>query len=150
MKRIIQKDRSGCGIACVAMITNKTYESVRDVAIEKGFRRKEHIRMVKKQGGKEPLFTSTNDLRKLAEYFGVVINCKKRKKFKSWEDLPNTAIMAVKWNKKKDLWHWVVFKRLKNGKQYIVDPRKLASKVKYTRLSKFKPIAGYLPVKYEN
>lgn len=146
MKRIVQKDRSGCGIACIAMVTGKSYKDVKNLALEKNYRKREHIKMVKASGGDEPMFTSTGDLINLAQEFEVTIECKRRKKFKLWEDLPDTAILAVNWKKKKNLWHWVVFKRLKSGKQYIVDPHTRCSKSRYTRLSKFKPVAGYLPI----
>jgi hypothetical protein len=36
IKLISQEDRSGCGIACVAMVTGKTYKEVREVWIANG------------------------------------------------------------------------------------------------------------------
>lgn len=35
MKHVEQVDRSGCGIACVAMVTGKTYEEVRHIWLTK-------------------------------------------------------------------------------------------------------------------
>ena len=56
MKRVIQEDSSGCGISCIAMLADKKYSIVKEVAI---------------------------DILNLDEYYGLYTSASKLKK--TWE-----------------------------------------------------------------
>lgn len=110
MKRIIQEDSTGCGLACIAMLANKTYKTVRKVA--------ERLE-IKNQ---DKFYTGTKDLRELSQYFGIDIGFK-RVKFNSYKSLPNIAILAINYREKSENWHWVVYYRTDND-EYVLDPKK--------------------------
>jgi len=109
MRRIRQRDSTGCGLACIAMVAGINYEDVRAIAVSK-------------LGWDETgdFYTGTRDLRDLAGYFGIAVG-KRRRSFKSFNALPDTAILANNYKEQTDTWHWVVFHRIE-GKPVIYDP----------------------------
>lgn len=108
MHRIVQEDPTGCGLACVAMLSNTTYKKVRKAALE--------IDLLKGR----TLYTSAKDLHNLAKKFDLSLG-QRRRKFKSFDALPDTAILAINYRPKTGSWHWVVYHR--NSKdEYVIDP----------------------------
>jgi len=110
MELVIQKHSSGCGIACVAMITSIAYETIVDnyrthFPNDKSFR------------------TDLGDIMKLLKMHGVSLG--HRKKFKNWNAVPDFALMYTKYKKEGGVlrWHWIVFKR-EGGKETVYDPAK--------------------------
>jgi ABC-type bacteriocin/lantibiotic exporter with double-glycine peptidase domain len=98
---------AGCGIACVAMVANRTYESARrlftQVAIdrveeERGTSQKHLIRALKRAG---------KSARKV--------------RFCGWRRITNVAIVPVNRSADSLWWHWVVF-RGDRRRQYALDP----------------------------
>lgn len=109
MKRVKQKDRTGCGIACVAMLANKTYSQVKkkmkSLDCFKGHR-------------KNVFLTDYPDLKKALKAYKIKSSkvCNK----KSWKSTRKNAIVAINYNKKRDEWHWVVYDK---KKECVIDPR---------------------------
>lgn len=105
MKAVIQEDRTGCAIACVAALARQTYPNVKDAATKLGIDVRD-----------SRLWTSTRHMRTLLKRFGFVAG-RVEEPFVSWDELPNRALLAIKW--KRDAiggaWHWVVFIREKTG-----------------------------------
>jgi ABC-type bacteriocin/lantibiotic exporter with double-glycine peptidase domain len=135
MKRRKQLDQSGCGIACIAMLTNKSYEEVAETASE--------VSGIPENGEK---YTSTGQLAKLGKAHGVTIGCKKRKKFKGWVHLPNRAILAINPDSERKYWHWVVFYREPTGEgAYVLDPNPAVKATRRKDFGRIKPFA-YLPI----
>ncbi|WP_137170134.1 cysteine peptidase family C39 domain-containing protein [Marinomonas sp. FW-1] len=60
MKRVIQEDSSGCGIACIAMLTDTKYSIVKEVAID--------ILNLDEYYG---LYTSASNLKNLGSLFAL-------------------------------------------------------------------------------
>ena len=108
MRRVIQEDTTGCGLACIAMLSGRSYKEVRNLALkELGF----------EDNGE--FYTGTSHLVSLGQEFDLKIG-KRRRKFKSFDLLPNKVILAINYKEKSDTWHWVVFHRT-NKEQYILD-----------------------------
>lgn len=111
MRRVKQGDPTGCGLACIAMITNNDYNKVRALAVrELGF------------DDSGTFYTNTKHLRDLANNFQIELG-KKRRQFKSFERLPDTAILAINYKEELDTWHWVVYHRTSTD-QFVYDPKK--------------------------
>ena len=110
MIRIKQDDRTGCGLACIAMLAKTSYNNVRNVAIDK---------LEFNDSGK--FYTNKKHLRKLGNHFNIKI-AKKKKKFTNFETLPDIAILAINYKKKSKTWHWVIYNRDEN-EEYICDPK---------------------------
>jgi ABC-type bacteriocin/lantibiotic exporter with double-glycine peptidase domain len=106
MKRVRQEDEAGCGIACVAMITGKTYQQARRFFLERVFLptdRKPHTRH----------YQLCRALRKL----GIA---NEKRLFQKWRSIETLSVIPI--NRRSDTgWHWVVF--VPNGaRPYILDP----------------------------
>ena len=104
--RIVQEDDAGCGIACVAMVTGKTYRQAKRFFLEKVFLptdRKPHTRHYQ--------------LRRALRALGIVTE---KRLFRNWRSIENLSIVPI--NRRSDTgWHWVVF--VPNGvRPYILDP----------------------------
>jgi ABC-type bacteriocin/lantibiotic exporter with double-glycine peptidase domain len=107
MKLIKQKDTTGCGLACVAMITGQTYNQVKRKYLPAP--RLEKLNILGEY------YTDAKDLHNLSKNIAP-----KMISVKYWETIPNFAIVAL--GKRKDKsWHWVVFQR-KNSIPVFYDP----------------------------
>ncbi len=91
----------GCGVTCVSMITGLSYKECRDKALAVGG--------FTPEGG---MF-----LEGIADTFSALGVNARMQDFKSWNDLPDLAVLAVSVLLEG---HAVVFKR-KNGNEYIFD-----------------------------
>jgi hypothetical protein len=101
LKPVIQRELTGCGIASVAAVAGASYAKAKRVANSLGI-----------HAADERLWSETSHVRKLLKHFGF------RPQggavpFRSWEALPDRALLAIKWRVEKDrpCWHWVVFVR---------------------------------------
>lgn len=107
MERVVQLDKTGCGIGCLAILTNKTYHIVkREICCE-----------LKMFCIYDKFFGTTyKKMYQLLRFYKK--NFKFKRKFKNWVQLNGkVAILEINKNKKTKNWHWVVYK---NG--VIYDP----------------------------
>jgi len=132
MRRIRQRDPTGCGLACIAMIAGTNYEKVRDIAVELGW----------DETG--DFYTGNRDLRDLGKYFGIEIG-KIRRPFKSFDALPEAAILAINYKKQSDTWHWVVYRRTRNG-EFVYDPNQSIKTNKRKDFGRIK-VKWFLPIR---
>lgn len=109
MKRIKQKDRTGCGIACVAMVAKKTCAQVKKKMQSLG---------CFEDNKKNVFFTEYSDLKKALKAYKIKSSRVYNKK--NWESIRKNAIVAINHNKKRDEWHWVIYDKKKGG---VFDPR---------------------------
>jgi ABC-type bacteriocin/lantibiotic exporter with double-glycine peptidase domain len=114
----VQKDKDDCGLACLAMISSRSYAEVKQKAVEIGFRKK----------GKYGF--NTTDLKKLGEAFDVKLGYRCIP-FKSLSLVPSVAILAINYKEDSGNWHWVVFKR-ENSEEFVLDPNYSLKKNKRT------------------
>jgi ABC-type bacteriocin/lantibiotic exporter with double-glycine peptidase domain len=106
IQRVQQGDEKGCGIACVAMVSGKTYRQAKRFFLKKVFLptdRKPHTRH----------YQLRHALRKL----GIATE---KRLFRKWRLIESLSIVPI--NRRSDTgWHWVVF--VPNGiRPYILDP----------------------------
>jgi len=106
MRRVMQEDEAGCGIACVAMVTGKTYLQAKRFFLERIFQttdRKPHTRHYQ--------------LRRALWKLGIATE---KRPFRHWRSIENLSIVPI--NRRADTgWHWVVFVP-DSGNPYILDP----------------------------
>jgi ABC-type bacteriocin/lantibiotic exporter with double-glycine peptidase domain len=134
MKAIIQRDRTGCGIASVAALAETNYSAVKHAAVALGI------------GVDDPkLWSDTRHVRRLLARFGIRA-AKKEKSFCGWSDLPSCALLAIKWHREKSgpAWHWVVFVRDDDG-SYVLDPKRALRTHRRTDFGRMKP-KWFIPV----
>ena len=128
MKPVIQKERTGCGIASVAALAGVSYERAKAEANRLGIHAEDR-----------KLWSDTKYVRTLLRRFGMSV-ARKERRFVSWETLPDRALLAVKWHLEKGapFWHWVVFAR--EGKSfYVLDSKKGLKRNKRTDFGRMKP-----------
>ena len=119
MRPIVQKDCSGCGIACVAMLTGESYSTMRRQMFPEG----------------NVTYTYVNDLRKaLAKYdvglahrsfpFSTSRRWNHPKGFESFLEqemyFTSDAILAINPSQNGSTWHWVVWDA---RRRRILDPQ---------------------------
>ncbi|MDD4913360.1 MAG: hypothetical protein PHP57_13795 [Sideroxydans sp.] len=99
VRRIRQRYKSDCGVACVAMVANVTYRRAFEVF---GF------------DDVKSFYTSHNNLEAALIELGCQVQ---RKKFVTWDEVAGSAIIPVNHRRKRQNFHWVVFDR-----QAVLDP----------------------------
>ena len=113
MKSVIQEDQTGCGLASIATVAGISYQQVKTVADQLGI------------NVQDPrLWSETKYIRILLAHYGLSAS-RKAIPFKSWNDLPPLALLAIKWHKYNGcaFWHWVVFHRGLQGPM-VFDPKR--------------------------
>ena len=110
---VVQLEPTGCGIASVATIAGLSYAQAKAIASSLD---------ISAQDAR--LWSETAHVHKLLEHLGVKTG-RAEHPFRSWEALPDLAILSVKWHleKGRPFWHWVVFVRDDRGAR-VLDPKK--------------------------
>lgn len=113
MNPVIQEEISGCAIASSAAIAGLSYEQAKKVANALGIYAED-----------EELWSGTSHIRKLLKELGYSTS-QKESAFKGWANLPDCALLSIKWHTEngKPFWHWVVFVR-EGSKEYVLDSKK--------------------------
>lgn len=98
---VVQEEIAGCGIASVAALAGVTYEQARAAAAELGI-----------SAADPELWSQTGHVRRLLAHFGLHA-APGEMAFRSWAELPATALLATKWHleRGRPFWHWAVFVR---------------------------------------
>lgn len=106
IRRVQQGEEEGCGIACVAMVTGKTYLQAKNIFLERVFLQKE----------RKP-HTRHYQLRRALQKLGIVTE---KRVFRNWRLIESLSIVPI--NRRGDGgWHWVIF--VPNGtRPYLLDP----------------------------
>ena len=120
VKHVYQHDDTGCGLACVGMLVNKSYFEVKEKVLRSGLLK----------SNAEDFGTTFKQLIEILNQFGV--NTFPKRKFKKWSNIPaKVAIASTNYNSD-GCWHWVVFVRDIDG-YYIYDPSKPRKKIRDLR-----------------
>jgi len=111
MDAVIQKDKTGCGFASVAMLAGVSYSEVKALAHRLGI-----------QAEDDALYSDTAYVRTLLHEYQIAVS-EKKQPFVSWATLPPRALLSIKFKEisGKRYWHWVVFCRAGN-QAYVLDP----------------------------
>lgn len=99
IKKIMQRDRFGCGIACAAMVSAKSYCDARSVFLERGLAAKNR-----------PFATNFSELRGCLELMGISTELRR---WSNWDSIDGLGIVAVSTSPGQGHrnWHWVVAER---------------------------------------
>ena len=111
MQVVIQKDETGCGLACVAMLADTGYGEVRQAAAALGIRPDDPA-----------LWSDTGPVRRLLDHYGIRA-APEETPFTGWGGLPDRALLATKHHYEGDrpCWHWCLFVRGPGG-PVVLDP----------------------------
>lgn len=128
MKPVIQEEATGCGIAAVAAIAGIAYAEARTVANQMGI-----------HADNSALWSDTASVCRLLERFGYAAD-KEPTPFDDWADLPDRALIALKWHLEqgKPFWHWAVFVR-SDEVTYVLDSKKTLKKHTRTDFGRMHP-----------
>ena len=136
-KAVIQGEPTGCGIASVAAIAGVSYAVAKKTANSLGIFAQD-----------ERLWSETWYVRRLLDQYGYRAVTDEMP-FRSWEALPNLALLALKWHveKKRPFWHWVVFARDAHG-ACVLDSKKSLRQRRRIDFGRIKP-KWYIEVQRE-
>jgi len=135
LKSVIQQELTGCGIASAATIAGVSYNKANKLANSLGI-----------YADDPSLWSDTQHVRKLLLHLGVKTD-REETIFKSWQSLPDCALLSIKWHKEKGkpYWHWVVFVR-ESGREYVLDSKKALKNHRRTDFGRMRP-KWYIEVK---
>jgi hypothetical protein len=128
MKPVIQLEATGCGIASAAAIAGLSYKAAKKIANQLGI-----------YADDSTLWSDTQHVRKLLRHLGFRTG-RGEKSFRSWQSLPDYALLSIKWHKDKGrpYWHWVVFVR-EGGREYVLDSKKALKNHRRTDFGRMRP-----------
>ena len=128
MNVVIQKHPEGCGLACAAMLADRTYDEITEIAA--------HLNI---HAGDKELYGTTEPIRRLLFKLDIPV-APTEKPFDNWNRLPDRALLATKWHLEqgKPFWHWVVFVRDDTGPA-VLDP------AAFLKMNRRKDIAAIKP-----
>ena len=109
MKPVVQLERTGCGIAAVAAIAGVSYRQAQRTANRLGIFATDHR-----------LWSETAYVRRLLQKYRLR-PASTEHPFRSWSNLPDLALLAIKWHREQGqpCWHWVVFVRDRKGERVL-------------------------------
>jgi hypothetical protein len=124
----VQLERTGCGIAAVAAVAGVSYRQAQRTAKQLGI-----------FAGDRQLWSETGHVRRLLREYCLRPSSTERP-FRSWNRLPDLALLAIKWHREKGkpCWHWVVFVRDSEGERVLDSKRSLKRHVR-TDVGRMKP-----------
>lgn len=110
IRKVMQHDNNGCGIACVSMVTGEQYPAVRQAFVSNGLG-------VRKN---RPLATNFSELQRGLALHGVQ---SQRRRWGTWDDIDGLGIVAVdSAYGSSTCWHWIVAERHRTYGIVIHDP----------------------------
>ena len=110
---VLQLERTGCAIASVAVLSGRSYPEMKSIADTLGIFAHD-----------KSLWSDTSHIRRLLDHVGLNAD-PGEVPFRSWESLPDLALLSIKWHLDKGcpFWHWAVFVREK-GQSCVLDSGK--------------------------
>lgn len=113
VKKIIQPEGYGCGVASLAMVTGRSYQQARESFIKVGLGVRRKYR---------PAFsTTTSEMLMAVMAQGLIAEVKR---WRGWASFNGLGILGVgdPWNYRKGRWHWVVAFRHPEFGLVVFDP----------------------------
>ncbi|HHI91897.1 MAG TPA: hypothetical protein ENK04_00030 [Gammaproteobacteria bacterium] len=128
MKPVVQQEATGCAIASAAALAGVSYASAKKAAKELGI-----------TAADPSLWSDTTHIRRLLSHYHIGTDDAETP-FTHWKDLPDRALLAIKWHLEKGTpyWHWVVFIRDAHG-EYVLDSKKALKQNVRTDFGRIKP-----------
>ena len=131
LKRVVQKDATGCGLACIAMVAGVSYTQAKKAAVKS--------RVVDEN---QPYYTNSGQLARILEELGG--SAEKGRRLSHWSSLTSLCIVGIGYKEAEDTWHWVVFVPDRTG-GHVLDPRKSVTTNRRKDFSRMVP-HRYIPV----
>ncbi len=134
MKPVVQRERTGCGIASVAVLAGVSYRQAQREANRLDI-----------FAGDSRLWSETHHVRRLLKQYGLR-QASTEVPFTSWGALPDCALLAIKWHREqgRTFWHWVVFWRGPHG-PVVFDSKRALRNHKRTDFGRMRP-KWFIPV----
>lgn len=126
---VVQEEATGCGIAASAALARISYAEARRVASKMGI-----------FAADKRLWSTTDWVVQLLSELGIGVD-PEPKAFTAWHDLPDCALLAIKWHLEsgRPFWHWVVFIRQADGQAYVLDSKAALKQNVRTDFGRMKP-----------
>ena len=119
IKRVIQEDSTGCGIACIAMVAGISYAEAKQITLNNEILKK----------SVKNFYTTTKDLVNVLNSIGI--ESSKGRKVRYWSSINTISIVGINFLETTDTWHWVLF--IPNEDTgYVLDPSKRVKTEKRT------------------
>lgn len=113
IRKIVQTDAYGCGVACLAMVAGIAYEDAKQRfnALGLGVRR----------GSKPAYSTSSSEMRMAIASSGLITETRR---WRGWDELQGLAVIKVRddWRGARGRWHWAVAFRHPDFEIAVFDP----------------------------
>lgn len=115
IRKIVQTDTYGCGVACLAMVAGISYEAARERFHELG--------LGVRRGCKPAYSTSSGEMRMAISTSGLI-----SRRWRGWAELQGLAVIKVRddWRGAKGRWHWAVAFRHPEFDIAVFDPHQSA------------------------
>lgn len=128
MEPVIQEEVTGCAIASAATIAGVSYQQAKESAHELGIHANDPV-----------IWSDPQPVRQLLQRFGFN-TAPAEVPFRHWENLPDLALLAIKWHLEqgKPFWHWVVFVR-QHTQAVVLDSKKALKHNRRTDFGRIKP-----------
>ena len=129
IRPVAQEEQTGRGIASTPALAGVSYARAKTVEASLGISAQDR-----------KLWSETASVRRLLTQFGLRAS-RAAQPFRSWEDLPGRALLAIKWHVKsgRPFWHWVVFVR-ENERSYVVDSNPILKAPLRTDFWRMRPV----------
>lgn len=127
IRPVVQRERTGCGIASAAAIAGVSYARAKSVAASLDISARDRR-----------LWSETAHVRRLLGRFGT--RTAAEQPFRGWDNLPDLALLSIKWHREsgRPFWHWVVFSR-ERGQARVLDSKKSLKRHVRTDFGRMKP-----------
>ena len=112
--RVVQRDGTGCGIACAASLAGTSYQSMKTAALD----------VIKFDEG---FYTDSNDLRKLLAVYRLRLG--NQVQTIKWRHVNDVSLVCINWKPRKGTFHWVIYVPDARG-GYVRDPRSSVTRAK--------------------
>lgn len=132
IKRVIQEDSTGCGIACIAMVAGISYAEAKQITLNNEILKK----------SVKNFYTTTKDLVNVLNSIGI--ESSKGRKVRYWSSINTISIVGINFLETTDTWHWVLFIPDEDT-GYVLDPSKRVKTEKRTDFSRMR-LRSYIPI----
>ncbi|MEH6418676.1 hypothetical protein [Pseudomonas sp. CGJS7] len=144
LQRQLQQDRSGCGLACVAMLAGIGYAQARTLAraLDIGPKPYRHRVGAGVRSAPDGYFTDARQLRRMLRVLGLAAGAERT--VSDWRECDGDGIVAINHDPSNDRWHWDVHLR-DAGSACVLDPNARVRSERRTDFGRMRPVR-FIPV----
>lgn len=144
IRRQLQQDRSGCGLACVAMLAGIGYAQARTLARALGIgpRPYRYRAGAGLRCAREGYLTDAAQLRRMLKLLGVATG--PEREVAGWDECEGDGIAAINFDPIDGRWHWVV-RLCDAGGDAVLDPNARVRSERRRDFGRMRPMR-FIPV----